>query len=66
MINGLSDHDAQLLFIINICLQTYKYKISSTRIFNEQSLLNFKIQLSYETWDDVFSGSDVDIIFTPF
>jgi hypothetical protein len=68
MINGLFDHDAQLLIIKNIrvCLQTYKYKISNTRIFNNQSLLNLKIQLSYETWDDVFSGNDVDIIFNSF
>jgi hypothetical protein len=66
MISGLSDHDAQLLIIKTICLQTYKYKISTTRIFNDQSLLNFKIKLSYETWDDVFSGNDVDIIFNSF
>jgi hypothetical protein len=64
--NGLSDHDAQLLITKNVHLLTYKHKIptiSSTRIFNDQSLLNFQMQLSYETWDDIFSGNDVDTMF---
>jgi hypothetical protein len=67
--NGLSDHDAQLLIITNIHLQTHKHKIpiiSSKRIFNDQSLLNFQMQLSYETWDDIFSGNDIDTILIPF
>jgi hypothetical protein len=66
MINGLSDHDAQLLIIKNICLKIHKHKISTIKIFNDQSLLNFKIELSYERWGDVFSGNDVDIIFNSF
>jgi hypothetical protein len=52
MINGLSDHDAQLLIIKNICLQIHKHQTSTIRIFNKQSLFNFKMKLSYETWDD--------------
>jgi hypothetical protein len=67
--NGLSDHDAQLLIIKNICLQTHKHKIptiSTKQIFNDQSLLNFQMQLSYETWDNIFSGNDIDTIFNSF
>jgi hypothetical protein len=45
MINGLSDHDAQLLITKNIYFQFYNHKISSIRNFNDQSLINFKIQL---------------------
>jgi hypothetical protein len=66
---GLSDHDAQLLIIRNICLQTHKHKnflISSRRTYNGQSLLSFKIQLSYEMWEDVFNGNDTDTICNSF
>jgi hypothetical protein len=66
MNNGLSDHNAQLLIIKNICLQIHKHNISTIRMFSVQSLLNFKMQLSYEMWDDVFSGNDVDTIFNSF
>jgi hypothetical protein len=67
--NGLSDHDAQLITIKNIGLSIHKHKIapiSTTRIFNNQSLLNFQMQLSYETRDNLFSGTDVDTIFNSF
>jgi hypothetical protein len=66
---GLSDHDTQLLIIRNIHLQIYKHNnslISARRTFNKQSLLNFKIQLSYEMWEDVFNGNDTDTIFNSF
>jgi hypothetical protein len=66
---GLFDHDAQLLIIRNIRLQIHKHKISlisTIRTFNEQSLLNFEIQLSYEMWEDVFNGDDTDTILTLF
>jgi hypothetical protein len=66
MINGLSDHDGQLLIIKNIDLQISKHEISTVRIFNDQSMLNFKMQLSCKMWDDMFSGNDVDTILTPF
>jgi hypothetical protein len=59
----LSDHDAQLQIIKDIYLQMHKQKISTVRIFNDQCLFNFKMQLSYETWDAVFSSNDVDTIF---
>jgi hypothetical protein len=50
MINALFDHDVQLLIIKN----------------NDQFFLNFKMQLSCEMWDDVFSGNDVGTIFNSF
>jgi hypothetical protein len=65
-INGLSDHDAQLLILKDICLQMHKQKISTIRIINDQCLFNFKMQLSYETWDGVFGSDDVDTIFNSF
>jgi hypothetical protein len=66
MINGLTDYDGQLLIIKNIDLQIHKHEISTIRIFNDQSLFNFKMQLNYEMWDDVFSGNNVDTNFNSF
>jgi exonuclease III len=69
IITGLSDHDEQLIILRNMYLQIHKHKnpnITTIRIFNDQSLHNFKMQLSYEMWDDVFSGNDVDTIFNSF
>jgi hypothetical protein len=66
---GLFDHDAQLLILRNIRLRIHKHKnslISTRRKFNKQSLLHFKIQLSYEMWEDVFNGNDNDTIFNSF
>jgi hypothetical protein len=66
-INGFSDHDdAQLLILKDNCMQMHKQKISNIRIFNDQCLFNFKMQLSYETLDDVFGSDDVDTIFNSF
>jgi hypothetical protein len=65
-INGLSDHDAQLIIIKDIYLQMHKQKISTVRIFNDRCLFISKCKLSYETWDDVFSSNDVDTIFNSF
>jgi hypothetical protein len=44
----------------------HKQKISTVRIFNDLCLFNFKMQLRYETWDDVFSSNDGDTIFNSF
>lgn len=64
--NGLSDHDAQLL-IINLphklknVQQTY-----FTRNTNKYTLTDFQIKLSYENWEPVFEGNDVNEIFNSF
>jgi hypothetical protein len=39
MINGLSDHDGQLLIIENTYLQIHKHEISTIRNFNDQFYL---------------------------
>lgn len=58
--NGLSDHDAQLLIIKNIGMHLHKQKIITRRNINNHTLLNFKMNLSYETWDETFNSDDVD------
>jgi hypothetical protein len=44
----------------------HKQKIPIVRIFNDQCLFNFKMQLRYETWDDVFNSNDVYMTFNSF
>ena len=66
--NGLSDHDAQLLIIKHINLQSQGHYVYITRNIN-YSINEFKISLSYETWDCVFSlnnNPDVDTLFNSF
>jgi hypothetical protein len=50
----LSDHDAQLLIIEHINLQSQGHYVHITRNINNYSITEFKIDLSYETWDCVF------------
>ena len=66
IINALSDHDAQLLIIKTNGLQIRNNRITTRRIFSDQHVINFKMQLSFETWDDVFNCNDVDTIFNCF
>jgi hypothetical protein len=46
--NGLSNHDAQLLIIKDINLQSQDHHVYITRNINNYSLNEFKISLSYE------------------
>jgi hypothetical protein len=66
--NGLSHHDAQIIFINNINLQIQNSYTQSVRIFStrKSSMNDFLIQLSYETWDSTFVDQDVDAIFNAF
>jgi len=65
-INGLSDHDAQLL-ILNDMVQ----KVNSTKYFfirniNKNTIAEFQFLLSMEQWEDVFNVTDVNIMFKNF
>jgi hypothetical protein len=63
-INGLSDHDAQVL--------TLKYEIiqipntTLTRSFNDTNITTFLNYLSCESWGDVFMESDTNSMFNNF
>jgi hypothetical protein len=52
--NGLSDHDAQLFILKDISLQSQGHYVYITRNMNNYSRNEFKINLSYETWDCIF------------
>ena len=67
--NGLSDHDAQVLIIKDINLQSQGHYVYITRNIDNYSINEFKISLSFETWDCVFSlnnNPDVDTLFNFF
>jgi hypothetical protein len=64
--NGLSDHDGQLKHMKNINLQTSGSSVQLIRTFSKSSVHEFVIQLSYETWNDVFTDQDIDTIFNSF
>lgn len=65
-INELSDIDAQIIKLNNFKTQGQYNGTQIIRNFNKHSLINFKNKPSFETWDDIFGGNDVDIIFNNF
>jgi hypothetical protein len=66
IINVLSDHDGQLL----TTYLPYKVKnlqqIHFVRKINKDTLTDFHFKLSFETWEPVFGGKDVNEIFNTF
>ena len=58
LINGLSDHDAQVLSISNIILPDDRNEFYSCRKISKHSLNEFQTSLSYEAWENVFINSD--------
>jgi hypothetical protein len=65
-INGLSDHDAQIIKVMNLNIREQNKTTQTTRSFNKHSISDFKLELSLETWEDIFGGNDVNIIFNNF
>jgi hypothetical protein len=65
-INGLSDHDAQIL-----CLKVHDKLILQptfyyTRVFNEQNIASFLLGLVNEQWSGVFEERDENKMFNNF
>jgi hypothetical protein len=66
LINGLSDHNTQLITIYNIVPYLQENNILTIRKFNENSLNEFKSKLSLETWEDIFNKNDINNMFNAF
>jgi hypothetical protein len=65
LINGLSDHDAQIIELRNLYINlNNRYKF--TRRFDRNSIFTFIDSLSYENWEEVFLEDNVNIIFNKF
>jgi hypothetical protein len=64
LINGLSDHDAQLLTINNIYATTNKIPFKQkTRLINNETVTNFQTLLKKETWECVYKVKDTNCLF---
>jgi len=60
LINGLSDHDAQVLSLFNIIVPDDRNEFYSYRKISEHSLNEFQTSLRHEAWENVFSNNDND------
>jgi hypothetical protein len=66
VVNGLSHHDAQLLNLDKIITHTECTFTHIDRNINPSSTMDFKLNLSYESWDNVFLDEDMNVIFNNF
>jgi exonuclease III len=65
-VNGLSDHDAQLLILNNLVQSVRTNKPIYIRNINKLTTVEFLSLLSEEQWEDVFDATDVNIMFKIF
>ena len=66
IINGLSDHDAQLITLLSYNSRPPLKKYRLIRNINDHTINDFLTKLSYETWDTIFSTDDVNKMFNSF
>ena len=66
IINGLSDHDAQLITLLSYNSRPPSKKYRLIRNINDHTIHDFLTKLSYETWDTIFSTDDVNKMFNSF
>jgi hypothetical protein len=70
MVNGLSDHDAEMLelYVANLNTETNNRKTITIRKMDFNSINEFKDKLRSELWQNVFENvnNDVDTIFNSF
>jgi hypothetical protein len=65
-VNGLSDHDAQLITINNIIITKVSKRSVNIRVINKESITKFQFVLSWEQWEDIFENEDVNTMFNNF
>ena len=63
---GLSDHDAQILILNDIQILKPPAQHLTRRKINDFTISEFQLNLSHESWDNVFNDDDVDTIFNNF
>ena len=65
-INGLSDHEAQIITVENMAPIKQTNKITTKRDINGQSILELQLLLSHENWEDIFMEGDANTSFNKF
>jgi hypothetical protein len=63
LINGLSDHDTQLLIISEVQKWEKECHTYIRRTIYKFTIADFELKLSHETWEPVFNRNDVNEIF---
>jgi len=63
LINGLSDHDAQLLILTTGQNTQNECHTYTKRKINKNTIADFQFKLSHETWEPVFDGNYVNKTF---
>jgi hypothetical protein len=66
LINGLSDHDAQLITSVNSKVPNDVTKSIPIRNINTNNILEFQMLLSTEQWDNIFGNNNVNNMFNNF
>ena len=66
VINGLSDHDAQIIALTDISTSVPKQSISLIRKTDDNTIKSFVYLLSYENCENVFMEEDINIIYNNF
>jgi exonuclease III len=66
VVNGLSNHDAQLLLLNNIKIKYSNPRCCAICQINKVNMDNFKPNLSYELWEEIFLDEEVDKLFNNF
>src|SRR5215510_9250499 len=51
LLNGLSDHDPQILILNNLVIQNTRVGYYTKRPINEITMSEFKLNLRYVSWD---------------
>jgi hypothetical protein len=65
-INGLSDHEAQIILIETSAPKKQINNITTKRNINDQSIMEFQLLLSFENWEEIFMEDDANISFNKF
>ena len=63
VINSRSDHDAQVLVLHNIKIINQETPFARKRLINSDTIAQFKVNLSYESWSETFTEEYVDTSF---
>ena len=62
VVNDLSDHDAQIIAFKDIFTPKLRPSFTMIRKVDKSTIANFAYLLSIETWYDVFSETEVNVI----
>ena len=67
IINGLSNHDAQILTVKNICETVNKFSLNQrTRLIDSETITNFQTLLKEETWKSIYVDKYPNHTFNSF